>query len=249
MHESFSEALDATWARSLETQGRRVAAQETAIVAALAGTLDAQAREHAQREAHKLAGSLGSFGLQKASELAAELEQAWTASTGTTPDATQLAQVVANLRKELQSHHHSSQQPPECTLPIPGEHARPVDVLLVDDDQVFAEFAMSVLRWSKRQVTWIADGQSARAALCGAEANLRPRLILLDIEMPGLDGFGLLEDISHSDVSRQSAVVMLTRHTMAEDIIRAHKLGAVDYLAKPLPAATLIQRVNRALAA
>ena len=155
MQDSLSEALDASWARSLETQGRRVAAQETAIV----------------------------------------------------------------------------------------------DVLLVDDDQVFAEFAMSVLRWSKHRVTWIADGEAARLALCGADASIKPRLILLDIEMPGLDGLGLLEDIAHSEVRRHSSVVMLTRHTMAEDIIRAHKLGAVDYLAKPLPAATLVQRVNRALAA
>lgn len=248
MQDPLSDALDATWARGLETQNRRVAAQETAIVAALAGTLDAATREFAQGEAHKLAGSLGSFGLQAASELAAELEHAWTSPTDSL-DAAHLAQLVARLRKALDER--PVLQPGDGSTPKPSDCVglNPVDVLLVDDDQVFAEFAMSVLRWGKRRVTWISDGESARTALCGADAQLRPRLILLDIELPGLDGFGLLEDIARSAVCQQSAVVMLTRHTMAEDILRAHKLGAVDYLAKPLAAATLIQRVSRALAA
>ena len=245
MQESLSNALGAAWARNLETQLRRVSVQESAIVAALAGTLDAADRQFAASEAHKLAGSLGSYGLPEGSRLANELESAWSGQE--TPDAAQLAVTVAALVRLLREHAPADPNPVERNTEEPSTDAQSLDVLLVDDDDAFAEFALEVLQSSMQEVRWISDGITARDAVCRKDAPLRPRVILLDVEMPGLDGFGVLEEIVRCNVNRESAVVMLTRRTMAEDIVRARRLGAVDYLAKPLAAETLVQRVKRAL--
>jgi CheY-like chemotaxis protein len=244
MSDTFSATLRAAWLRNLATQDYRVAQLESAIVALLAGTLDPSGYQLCAREAHKLAGSLGSFGFQKASRLASEIETAWT--SGEPIDLTQMAQSVAALRRHLQQHADDSV---EAAPALASGNSESLDILLVDDDQVFADFALSALRRRDYRVDWVADGQSARTALCGADAPFQPRLILLDLEMPGLDGFGLLEDLARSEVVRRSAVVMLTRHRAPEDIVRARRLGVVDYLAKPLLAPTLINRVRRVLAA
>jgi CheY-like chemotaxis protein/HPt (histidine-containing phosphotransfer) domain-containing protein len=246
--DELSGAMGAIWARNLEAQERRVAAQEQAIVALLAGTLTAASREEAALEAHKLAGSLGSFGLAEGSTLADELQAAWSSPTASPPDAAHLAQVVATLRRLMREH-----TPIETEAPLQGidlsAPGYPVDILLVDDDDVFADFVCAALESQSKQVTWMPDGESARDAVCGPDASIRPRVVLLDVEMPGLDGFGLLEELARNGVTRHATVIMLTRRTMAEDVVRARKLGIFDYLAKPLDAPMLIDRVSRALAA
>src|SRR5439155_25490702 len=73
MDERLAGALDASWTRGREAQLRRVALHERAVVALLAGTLEDDERHLAIGEAHKLAGSLGSFGLDEGSRLAAEM--------------------------------------------------------------------------------------------------------------------------------------------------------------------------------
>jgi len=242
MRDHLSSVLGTAWARNLDAHRLRVAVQESAIVAALGGTLDAAARELAGREAHKLAGSLGSFGLTEGSRLATELEAAWTANG--TPDIARLAQAIVCLRRQVEAH-----------VPVisdaPGAEVKAAtncpDVLLIDDDEIFADFVSETLRPDGREVCWFADGESARAAVCGPTATLQPRLILLDVEMPRLDGFAVLESMVRWGVPRQTAVVMLTRRRLTEDIVRARRLGVVDYLAKPLEAPTLVQRVNRLL--
>jgi CheY-like chemotaxis protein/HPt (histidine-containing phosphotransfer) domain-containing protein len=245
MDEQLAGALDASWARGREAQLRRVATLERAIVALLAGALEDDARQLAIGEAHKLAGSLGSFGLTEGSRLAAEIETAWSVEAAQPADPARLAALVVGLRSAVQEHAPSA-EPRAGARHVPGSF---VDVLLVDDDEVFADFVVETLSSRSHQVCWLPDGDSARTALCGPTASLRARLILLDVEMPGLDGFGVLKHLVRSGVTRHSSVIMLTRRTMADDIVRAHGLGVVDYLAKPLSAPMLVDRVDRALAA
>jgi CheY-like chemotaxis protein/HPt (histidine-containing phosphotransfer) domain-containing protein len=245
MNEQLAGAVDASWARSKQAQLRRVAAMEGAIVALLAGALEDDARRLAIGEAHKLAGSLGSFGMAEGSRLAAEIERMWSLDDGRSADPAQLAALVTALRGLVHEHAGYAEQR-GLARPVPGST---VDVLVVDDDEVFADFVVETLSSRSYQVCWLPNGESAHTALCGSTASLRARLILLDVEMPGLDGFGLLRQLAKSGVTRQSAVMMLTRRTMADDIVRAHSLGIVDYLAKPLSAPTLAERVDRALEA
>src|SRR5260370_10119119 len=192
MHDQLSTALGATWGRNLDAHKHRVTVQESAIVSLLAGTLDAAGRDLAGREAHKLSGSLGSFGLAEGSQWASELESAWTVHG--TPDVARLAQVVVRLRRQVEAHApgvteaSALRREPKASTSCP-------DVLLIDDDDVFADFVSEALRPDGREVCWLADGEAARAAVCGPTATLQPRLILLDVEMPRLDGFAVLESM------------------------------------------------------
>jgi two-component system, OmpR family, response regulator len=240
-----SAELGATWARHLETQERRIAAQERAMVGLMAGALDDADRELAATEAHKLAGSLGSFGLTEGSELASELESTWIAGHVTAADMAPLAQTIASLRRLLKEHRPAQVDVAHRT---PANVAEQVDVLLVDDDDSFADFVVDTLQ-PRYQVTWLADGASALFAIAGPAASVKPRLILLDIEMPGLDGLSVLEDLAQQGITRECAVVMLTRRTLKEKIVKARKLGAFDFLAKPLTREILVERVSRALEA
>jgi DNA-binding response OmpR family regulator len=106
---------------------------------------------------------------------------------------------------------------------------------------------MQTLSSTQHQVSWLPDGDSARDAICGPSPRLRPRLLLLDVEMPGLDGFDILQALGKSGDLDNMSVIMLTRRTTTEDIVRARRLGAVDYLAKPVEAPLLLERVDRVL--
>jgi CheY-like chemotaxis protein len=238
-------ALDASWTRGRDAQLRRVALLERAIVALMAGALEDDERQLAIGEAHKLAGSLGSFGLAEGSRLAAEIEMAWSVEDAQPADPARLAALVVGLRTVVQEHAVSAEIGAPAR-PIPGNS---VDVLVVDDDEVFADFVVETLSSRSHQVCWLPNGESARTALCGPTASLRTRLILLDVEMPGMDGFAVLKHLVHDGVTRHTSVIMLTRRTMADDIVRAHHLGVVDYLAKPVTAPILLDRVDRALEA
>jgi len=245
----LSGAMSAIWARNLEAQEQRVAVQEQALVALLAGTLDVTSREQAAQAAHKLAGTLGSFGLTDGTSLATDLETAWSNEAVAPSDAPRLAQVICELRRLLREHAPADADSASAPANPQAGDVYPVDVLLVDDDDVFADFVFGALESQSKQLTWMPDGESARAAVCGPEASIRPRVVLLDVEMPGLDGFALLEELARNGVTRESTVIMLTRRTMVEDVVRARKLGIFDYLAKPLEAPVLIDRVRRALEA
>lgn len=90
------------WVRNLPTIGERVRTIERAVSAAERGELDGDLAARALAAAHKLSGSLGSFGLARGSELARELERRF--EPGQTPlDAAGLAQLAAALRAEIRA--------------------------------------------------------------------------------------------------------------------------------------------------
>ncbi|MBV9896658.1 MAG: response regulator [Chloroflexi bacterium] len=235
--------VNSIWATSFEAQERRVAVLEQAIVAVVAGTLDEAAREAATHAAHKLAGSLGTFGLEEGSRLAAEVEQAWAASASAAQDVSALAKSVASLRGVLAAHRppQTDQQAEE-----PVQVADALDVLLVDDDEVFARYVVDALQ-RRYRVSWVSTGESALAAIARGAKGSYPKVVLLDIEMPGMKGLKVLEQLAQLGIKGQCAIVMLTRRTIAEDVVRARQLGARDFLAKPISASVLTERVGRAL--
>jgi len=132
-----------------------------------------------------------------------------------------------------------------------GLRAAPVslqaDIALVDDDPVVAGLVKRVLVRQGYGVTWFEDGVAAVAALC-QQKTYHAQLILLDVSMPGLDGFGVLHYLRRHGVLDQSRVIMLTASASEQDVRLAIGLGAIGYLAKPLDIRLLIQRVQSSLA-
>ncbi|MDQ4130758.1 MAG: Hpt domain-containing protein [Actinomycetota bacterium] len=97
-------ALQALFEKHGDEFDRRIQTLEEAVSAVRAGALDDELRGEANRDAHKLVGSLGMFGLPRGSELARELEQA-LASPGGPPasEAPRLAELVVALRQEIEA--------------------------------------------------------------------------------------------------------------------------------------------------
>ena len=119
--------------------------------------------------------------------------------------------------------------------------AAPVRVLIADDEP----FARAGLRHLLQEIDWLecvgeaADG----AAVIDAVQRLRPELVLLDIQMPGISGIEVLRQLP----APAPRIVFTTAH--AEHAVTAFELGALDYLLKPFGAARLTAALARVRAA
>jgi len=115
-------------------------------------------------------------------------------------------------------------------------------ILLVEDNP--DDFEATARSFKKAGLAnplhWCSSGQAALdylhqtgkyASYAGAE---RPALILLDLNMPGLDGRALLEIVKQDKLLRRIPVVILTTSTDARDIDRCYELGASTYIQKPV---------------
>ncbi len=106
----------------------------------------------------------------------------------------------------------------------------PLRILVADDDPLLREFASVYLATPSTTIETACDG---------AEAQIRLRqdsydLLLLDIEMPELDGFSLLHQIRCDDSLKHLPVIMLTGHDDIASIDRAYRLGANLFATKPV---------------
>ena len=109
-------------------------------------------------------------------------------------------------------------------------------ILLVEDNPVSAELALGFLRMEgfTNEVVVARDGVEAIDYLFRPEqsAEEMPRLILLDLNVPRLDGFGVLKKIRQAERTKFIPVVLLTASNHPDDVRRAYELGANGYLDK-----------------
>ncbi|HEY7353574.1 MAG TPA: response regulator [Terriglobales bacterium] len=116
-------------------------------------------------------------------------------------------------------------------------------ILLADDNADMRKYVRKLL--SKRyEVTAVADGESALASV----REQPPDLILSDIMMPRLDGFGLLRAIRADETLKNVPVILLSARVEEESRLEGLGAGADDYLAKPFSARELLARVGSHLA-
>ncbi len=114
-------------------------------------------------------------------------------------------------------------------------------ILVVDDENDIRELVREILAEEGYAVDTAANAAEARAA-CGAQL---PDLVLLDIWMPDTDGISLLREWQAQGLT--APVVMMSGHGTVETAVEATRLGAVDYVEKPLSLAKLLRTVQRAL--
>jgi CheY-like chemotaxis protein len=121
----------------------------------------------------------------------------------------------------------------------------PIRILLVEDDpgdvlltrEAFADHKV------RNELVVIRDGRAALDHLRGDDP--RPDLILLDLNLPGLDGRDLLSEISADPDLREIPVVVLTNSLVERDILQARRLRVVDYVCKPVDFERLVEVVKR----
>lgn len=116
-----------------------------------------------------------------------------------------------------------------------------IRVLVADDHEVARTLVVHTLQAIGFDVMAVADG---RAALEHA-ATYRPALMLIDVNMPELNGFELLKRLKTTPELQNIPVVMLTASGSSQDIAEALDIGAADYLTKPFSPAELLARVRR----
>jgi diguanylate cyclase (GGDEF)-like protein len=118
-------------------------------------------------------------------------------------------------------------------------------VLVADDSRVARSLLRAQLAARGYEVTEAADGDQA-LQLARSEA---PDVVLLDIELPGEDGFEVLARMKADPELRHVPVVFLTRRTGTDDVVRGLECGAQDYLRKPVEASELVARIHAAVRA
>jgi DNA-binding response OmpR family regulator len=114
-------------------------------------------------------------------------------------------------------------------------------VLIVDDEADFADMIQMRLEANSYKVIVANDGQSG---IEKAEADM-PDAILLDVMMPGMDGFKVLHELKSRESVRDIPVIMLTAKGESKSILRAQQSGAVDYLIKPVDSEKMVEMLRR----
>ena len=115
-------------------------------------------------------------------------------------------------------------------------------ILVVDDEKGIRELVKEILEDEGYDVSVADGGEAARKA----RQAQRPDLILLDIWMPDIDGISLMKEWSESG-RPDVPVIMVSGHGTVETAVEATRLGAYDFLEKPLSLAKLLLTVKRAL--
>jgi two-component system, OmpR family, response regulator MtrA len=114
------------------------------------------------------------------------------------------------------------------------------NILVVDDDNSILQLIKGTLESEGFNVTLAGDGQSALDQI----ADSKPDLVLLDILMPGLNGFEVLKNIQEQS---NIPVIMLTALDDIDALVNSFNLGAVDYIRKPFMPYELASRIKTKL--
>jgi diguanylate cyclase (GGDEF)-like protein len=122
-----------------------------------------------------------------------------------------------------------------------------VDVAIVEDEDAASELMTHMLTERGQRCWRFSNGASAANLLSGQEPKVRARVILLDLNMPALNGMELLSVLERDGVLRSTNVIMVTASDDADARERTRALGAVDYLLKPVDPDALAAAVDRAL--
>jgi two-component system phosphate regulon response regulator PhoB len=122
---------------------------------------------------------------------------------------------------------------------VTGPSAAGERVLVVDDEADIVALVAYHLARSGYRVTTASSGTEALEAV----RRERPALVVLDLMLPGLSGYEVLERLRAADATRDVAVLMLTARREEQDRIRGLSLGADDYLTKPFSPQELVLRV------
>lgn len=127
-----------------------------------------------------------------------------------------------------------------------------VELLLAEDNPTDAEMAIRALKRVNlaNRIVWVKDGEEALEFLRrkGRYANRpdhAPKVVLLDLKMPKMDGLDVLREIRADAALRNQPVVVLTSSREEADLVRSYELGVNSYIVKPVNFAELSEEVAR----
>ena len=119
-------------------------------------------------------------------------------------------------------------------------------ILIIDDEKDFCQLVKQHLRLAGKYKAIIAKGGNMGAWFANCRWH-KPDLILLDIMMPGMDGFELLKMLKDDKATSHIAVIMVTARTDEEAKARAKSLHCDGYIVKPISIKDLVSEIEKAL--
>jgi len=133
------------------------------------------------------------------------------------------------------------------------EQFEQIEILLVEDNPLDAELTMNGLAGGKvaNRITWVKDGQQAldylfRQGEYAGRENVPPRLVLLDLKMPRVDGIEVLKQIKSDERTRRIPVVVMTSSEEESDVAKTYDLGVNSYVVKPMDFSQLAEVTRQA---
>ena len=117
-----------------------------------------------------------------------------------------------------------------------------LDILLVEDNETDAELCMRALKKHNlaNDVVWVKDGAEAldfifrTGSYAGVPNHVRPKVILLDLRLPKVDGIEVLRRLKSDEATREIPVAVLTSSKEDRDLKECYRLGVNSYIAKPV---------------
>ena len=116
-------------------------------------------------------------------------------------------------------------------------------VLIVEDEEMLRKLETIVLKLRGYDVIAVSNGQAALDALTGQ----KPDLVLLDVMLPGIDGFDICQHIKNTPSTKDIPVILLTAKKTEEDMKMGFQVGADEYFTKPFRSAALVEGINKLL--
>jgi CheY-like chemotaxis protein len=134
-------------------------------------------------------------------------------------------------------------------MPDTSEH---VEILLVEDNASDAELCMRALKKHNlaNKLVWVKDGAEAldflfaTGAYAGRSLVNGPKVILLDLRLPKVDGLDVLRRLKSEDRTRLIPVVVLTSSKEDRDVVESYKLGVNSYISKPVEFDAFVKTVS-----
>ncbi|GGA15813.1 response regulator [Okeania sp. KiyG1] len=255
--QKLQESISKIWDRFKGSINERIGVLEQAVVAGKNEILEIDLQKKAQQEAHKLAGSLGTFGLVDGSDLAREIETLFAAEKPlNSGEIFHLSKLVNSLCNKIEHYSNINQEKSEerqieyldrqYSLPIIPECKL---LLILDKDSLFAKQLVEETVTKKIQCKLASSfsintdidayiNQNLNYSL--QDLSFCPNVVLLDLEVAA-NSEKILAKISSQIPSLP--VVVLNNKGELSDRVKIAKLGASAYLKKPLPAAQVIDIV------
>jgi DNA-binding response OmpR family regulator/HPt (histidine-containing phosphotransfer) domain-containing protein len=239
--------LNETWLAQKAKILNQLTIFEQAIALLPQGAIPPSLQQQAYHVAHKLAGTLGTFGLSQAMTLARHLEQSF-APTSPPPPMTELVTLLSALQQAIQNQHTIdhlqaiSSNSPGRVAPLsssPDSLEQNTRVMIVDDDQRWLKTLPNLLKPWGFKITTLAEPLQFWTVL----QSVTPDLLVLDVNMPDVNGLELCQALRHDPHWQRLPIVFLSGITDQSTQNHAFTLGADDYLCKPVAGVDLANRI------
>ncbi len=224
---------------------------------------DAALAAQLRRELHRVRGTAGTYGLTAVADVCAAAEERvarWTADPAAEAGARGAAAAaladaladafaavfaaeggVAGAGAPPAAEATPAPAPAATAAAAPASALAPPIVVVEDDDDLAEMLALSLDTLDVPHVRY-ADGPSALAALLALPPTQRRPLVLLDVDLPGMDGHTVHESLRAAR-PRGAEVVFMTAHAAEHEQVRAFQAGALDYVIKPVSLRVLLAKL------